>query len=623
MCGIVGEFSMIENLIDQNEFMDLINLSVNRGPDSRGYFSDHKNFQFGFNRLIVLDKSEVANQPIISKSGRFIMVYNGEVYNYLEIKKMLISEGYQFSGTGDSEVIVNAFEAFGLIKTVDLLDGMFAIGLFDNNEKKLHLIRDFAGIKPLHFGVDGPTIIFASQYDQIIKHPKFKNKSINQNVLKLYLSHQYIPPPLGLLEDTYSLLPGEIITFQKDKDIKRNRYWELPQDIKPTIFDRELAIDLLSNTLNVSINAELISDVPLAGFLSGGIDSSLVCLLAQKSMDKPLNAYTIGSHSDYDESLVAKKYANLIGLNQHIEHMNGAGTLKIIDSIMTSLTEPIADLSIIPTYLVSQLASQNSKVCLSGDGGDELFFGYERFWSIAKNFKYYNLPFAMKYSLYGTDKILSNNKNINSASLFKTQGDAHSHLHSRFREPLLSKIAPNLKNKSLPLEFDIYKYKSPKDELQLLQYMRYAEFYGMMQKTLRKVDIASMGNSLEVRVPFLKKTFIEASLKIDPYLSYGPNKGKISNKKVIIKDVLRRHLPNAPIDNIKRGFSVPISDWIKKDLKDKFNEVLHDDSMIQYFGFNKKEISKMLDAHHNNKIDAKSPIFTLFSLFNWKNNNLD
>ena len=367
-----------------------------------------------------------------------------------------------------------------------------------------------------------------------------------------------------------------------------------------------------------AVKSELISDVPLGAFLSGGIDSPLTCYYAQQCMDKPLKAVTIGSDSAYDESGLAKQYGDFIGLNHTIKQMNSSDALSTIDDVMASLTEPFADFSIIPTYQVSKLARKQVTVALSGDGGDELFFGYERFWSVAKNRKVQHLPYRLKYLMYGMDKLCCNNSHINSAALFTNQGRAHMGLHSRFAEQILNELAPDLQNMTYPSGYDVYNYPATSNESELLQYMRHAEFYGMMQKTLRKVDRASMANSLEVRVPFLKKSFIEASLKIDPFLSYGPNQGKNSNKKVLLKNLLKRNLQGSPIDDIKRGFAIPLADWLRHDLKDTFENLLLDRGLNQYFGFDSRATSEMLQKHSNRENDNKWPLFTLYSLFKWK-----
>ena len=621
MCGILGEFLFDGKQTERSKFLELLRLSKKRGPDHSGYYTNHKNFQAGFNRLSVLDLSDNGNQPITSNNGRFVMVYNGEVYNYKELKNDLLKKGYRFSSTGDSEVIVNAFDALGIENTIQILDGMFSIGLFDKKLEEIYLIRDFAGIKPLFFGLGNKKLVFASQYDQIVLHPEFIQNNIDPKILKYYLMQHFIPDPYGIIKGTHQVRPGEYIKFNKNGKKTKKTYWALPKNINEFIADEDKAISIIDNALKNSVKSQLISDVPLGAFLSGGIDSPLICNYANKLMDNQLEAFTIGSDSDvHDESSKSKEYARLLKLRHCIEHLDGKKIVNIFEEISNSITEPFADFSIIPTYIVSKMAKEKVSVVLSGDGGDELFFGYERFWSIAKNLNIQNFPYSLKYLLYGLDKLFFNNKHLNSACLFPSQGEAHFNLNSRFDNKKVNEIAPGLSDILLPQDNTIYDYSKQDNLLDLLYEMRNAEFYGMMQKTLKKVDNASMANGLEVRLPFLKRTFIESSMKISPFLSFGPNKGKLSRKKVLLKKLLKTNIPKSPIDDVKRGFSIPLTKWLTSDLRDSFKNVLLDKKSIEYFDMNTKSIETLMNNHLQFKEDNKWQIFTLFSLFSWKNN---
>ncbi len=621
MCGILGEFSFNGIQTEKSRFLEILSLSKNRGPDNSGYYSNDKNFQAGFNRLSVLDLSKHGNQPITSHSGRYVMVYNGEVYNYKNIKDDLLIKGYNFLSTGDSEVIINAFEEYGIENTIGRLDGMFSIGLFDKKSEDLYLIRDFAGIKPLFYGFDNQKLVFASQYDQVVSHPNFIDNNIDPSVLKLYLTQHFIPAPFGIIKKTFQVKPGEYIIFNKTGIKRKNRYWKLSNEFDSLIHDESKALSIINDALNSSVKSQLISDVPVGAFLSGGTDSPLICHYANKILDGKLMAFTIGSDSAvHDETSISREYSKLLGLNQIVEKLNSRKVVDVFSEISSSITEPFADFSIIPTFIVSKIAKKNITVALSGDGGDELFFGYERFWSIAKNLNIQNFPYFIKYILYGFDKILFNNRNFNSACLFANQGMAHFHLNSRFINKDLNEIAPYLKNIFLPEGYSVYDYPKQKNQLNLLNHMRIAEFYGMMQKTLRKVDLASMANGLEVRLPFLKKSFIETSLMVSPFLSYGPNKGRLSRQKVLLKSLLKKNISKSPIANIKRGFSIPLAQWLKHDLKDYFNDILMEKNCIEYFCMNKNSIESLMRNHLESKTDNKWPLFTLYSLFNWKNN---
>lgn len=617
MCGIFGELSLKDTLLEKSKFLNLLELSKNRGPDKQGYFSNNSYLQLGFNRLSIIDLSDNGDQPIFSRDKKFIMIFNGEIYNYLSLKIKLEMNGAMFNGHSDSEVLITCFQYYGIDKTLEIIDGMFSIALFDNFEKKLHLIRDFAGIKPLHFGFNNRVVVFASQYNQIAKHPEFSDNSYNYDVLKLYLTQHFIPSPFGLIKDTYQVLPGEIITFSLDGGKIKKRYWELPRRVTPTIFNQEEAVNEVELSINESIKKQMISDVPLGVFLSGGIDSTLISLLAKKNTNNALKSFTIGSNSRiHDESENARENAKKIGLSFEIGIMNSTIAKNKIDQIGSSITEPFADLSLIPTYYVSNMAKKNVTVILSGDGADELFFGYDRFSSIVKNFRIQKYPYWLKYFIYGFDKILFNNDHINSNSLFDLPGNAQLYLQQRFPSDLLNLILPELKNISIPNNFDIYNYKYPKTKSDLLQFMRYAEFYGMMQKTLRKVDMASMHNSLEVRLPFLNKNFLETALKIDPFLSFNR---QIENKN-ILREIIKRKNKNLKLEKAKKGFSVPITKWIRKELQKNIRETVMDNHLINHFGLNKVELENLLTNHINSNKDYKWPIFTIYTLFKWRSN---
>ena len=619
MCGIFGEINFNRVKTSKESFLKILKLSKKRGPNNVGYYDKIENLKFGFNRLSILDLSEHANQPILSHNKNFLMVFNGEIYNYKEIRKKLNQTGVETIGNGDTEVLVNSFSTFGIHKTLNILDGMFAIALYDLDNKKLHLIRDFACIKPLYYGVNSNGIVFSSQFNQIAKHKYFTDSKINYEVLKLFLSQQFIPSPFALYENTFQVDPGELITLDLNGNKNKTKYWELSkQNIVPTLNQKD-SFDLINSKLNKAVKDQLISDVPLGAFLSGGIDSPLICYFAQKYKIDSLITVNIGSENyKYDETQNALKFSKMIGTNHQIGRINHINIIEILDEINNSLTEPFADISIIPTFFASKIAKKHVDVMLSGDGADELFFGYERFWSIAKNIKLQHYNDSIKYLFYGLDKIFFNNANLNSSVIYKKQCIAHFRLHSQFSDTQIEKLIPGMKCYSYPSNYKNYNYPNSKEEKTLLMHMRHSEFYGMMQKTLRKTDLASMANSLEVRVPFLKKTFISDTMKIDPYLNYGPNKGKISGKKVLLKKILKFQLPESNIDNIKRGFSIPMRSFLKKELFEEFAQTLNDKTLCDTFRMDPHYIQKLLLDHRSNVADHKNKIFTLYSLFKFQ-----
>lgn len=613
MCGIYGEFFPNRKLSSKADFLKHNDFNLNRGPDMSGYWSDKKNIQLGFRRLSILDLSESGNQPMLSNNNRYAMVFNGEIYNFLKLKEELINKGYSFSSQGDSEVLVNYFECFGLQKTLDQIDGMFAIALYDIVNNDLTLIRDFAGIKPLHYSKTNENIVFGSRYDQIAKHNLSINSLIDKEVLKTYLRMHYVPAPYGILEGTFQLEPGQCITFKSDGTFSSKKYWQFPEiKEEQLITNKKEALNLLKVELEKAVKDQMISDVPLGAFLSGGIDSPLIVNAAKKNK-KDVKAFSIGSDSKiHDESEDAKKYAKLIDVDLHLKKMKSFDAMHIIKDCMNNFQEPFADFSLIPTYQLTSNASKEFTVMLSGDGGDELFFGYERFNSVGKNLKYRWLPGFLRYPIYGIDKLLFKNKHINSCILNEELADSHKNLHSRVTNNELNLVFPNLKNEK-EKTIDCYNYSENNSEFKFYNDMRNAEFYGMMQKTLTKVDRMSMANSLEVRVPFLQKSFINAAVKIHPKLSFAN-----SGKKQILKDLLKKELPKSPIDNRKRGFTIPLRKWLREELKEEFEKEIFNTEFLQEFGINKKELEKVWHTHQAGEKDNKWFIFTIYSLQQWR-----
>jgi len=603
MCGFLGQFNTPN--LTESDFRQLLAMGAHRGPDQTGIWQTER-VQFGFNRLAILDLTEAGHQPMRSPNGSYVVVFNGEIYNHLELRKKLPNHNYR--GHSDTETITHALEVWGIRKTIEALDGMFALAIFDTRSGELTLARDFAGIKPLFFGYHKGEVVFASQYDQVKAHTLFRDAEIDFSVLKLYLTQHFMPAPFGVHKGLAQVQPGEIIRFTQGGEKHASRFWEMPTDLTDFVTNAAEAQKTFSEAFSGAVGDQLISDVALGAFLSGGVDSPLVCAYAKK-LNPALEVFSIGSDSKvHDESERATQFAEALQLKQHLWTLNADEMQSYWDEAVASLHEPLADFSILPTYLVSKLAKQNVTVALSGDGGDELFFGYERFWSVAKNLRFQRFPEPLRKAIYGIDKIATSNKNVNSLLVLARQGQAHENLHSRFSSHWLNKIAPELAHVALPDGWQVYDYANTSDLRQLMQHMRKAEFYGMMQKTLRKVDLASMQNSLEVRVPFLQKSVIEAGLRIDPLLSIAGGA-----RKQMLKNMLHQEVPTIADDGKKRGFSVPLSSWIREGLEPRFQEMV--ETLPQTHPFiDKAALRQMLSAHINGKQDLKWPLFTLYGL---------
>ncbi len=613
MCGIFGEFiTKSKGLTEKHSFLSLLKLSRSRGPDKQGYFTNSKNLQFGFNRLSIQDLSDNGNQPIHSPSGKYIMVFNGEIYNHLDIRKSLPVDKYHFNGNGDTESLITFFDYFGIVKTVERIEGMFAIGIFDLQEDCLFLIRDIAGIKPLHYGYKNKNVVFSSQFNQLSKHPIFHNEQIDKNVLKLYLNQHFVPPPYGLLNNTYSVNPGEIISFDKNGIKPTITYWTFPE-YDSEINKNQNVINKIERNLQSVVHSELISDVPVGSFLSGGVDSPLISYFAKKNNQNDFNTFSMGSDSlTHDETEQAHQYANALGTNHYSIKMTAENSLNALESSVETAGEPIGDFSIIPTWELSRLAKEHVKVILSGDGGDELFFGYERFRSIGKNYSIWKYPYWIRKFIWGFEKLIFNEKHFNECVLVTSPGEAHRGLHCRFPNQLIQSIAPDLSPCIAPPNYNTYNYAITGSENHLLHKIRKAEFYGMLQKTLTKIDRASMAHGLEIRVPFLNKKFLEMIFRIN-VSDHQP----LVNRKKLLYQLLQKSYPKILPGKIKKGFSIPLSSWIRTSYHKPFKEKLLDQSFYQSFGFNKTAIEDLFSQHISQKWDYKWPLFTLYSLAIW------
>ena len=612
MCGILGEYSPSNSLPSIERFKKILDISKSRGPDESSIKSISGKVRFGFNRLSILDLSKEASQPIWSPSGRYLIVFNGEIYNHIELRKNLGVIGENIKSHGDTVSLAYFIDKWGINQSIESLEGMFAIGIWDREARSLSLARDFAGIKPLFYGYNRKGFVFSSQYNQISSHPFFIDEEINQSVLKLYISQHYIPPPFGLLKNTYSVFPGEIVKLDKYGKLEKKRYWSFPK-FDNSMIDYNDARDIIENEIMNSVKEQLISDVPLGAFLSGGVDSPLICNYAKNYITGDFNTFSIGSDSAiHDETHQSSKYARALNSKHHIEKMTSENSFSYIDDILRKAGEPFGDSSILPTWKLSHTASSKVTVILSGDGADELFFGYERFQSIAKNHWLWNYPFYVRYFLRGLDRLIFDDKFINECVLSSSPGDSHFGLHSMQTKDFYNKLVPGLRNIPFPESFELYKYSNPKTKNELLHMIRKVEFYGMLQKTLTKVDRAAMANSIEVRVPFLKKKLIEKIVKTG-IETHSPMK----ERKKILYDLLIKSFRNIKPEFNKKGLSIPLKYWIIKNYRNTFCEKLLDEKFCHFFGIEINKMEEIINDHINEKNDYKWPLFTLYSLAVW------
>lgn len=607
MCGFLGEFSFKdENLVSPTtEFRNLLNLSRHRGPDATELLQE-KNYQLGFNRLSILDLSVNGNQPKESPSGRYKIVFNGEIYNFKELIET--HDLKDLKSTSDTEVIVHLCDKLGPEQTVSSLNGMFAIAVVDTNKNKLILSRDFAGIKPHFYGVSDKGVVFASQFDQIYKHSWFKNTlELRPEIMKEYFGFGYMQAPNTIYKSLFQLNPGELITFDSDGNLQRKQLISFSKTPKKQTKETEDTPKHYNKLLDQILKRQLISDVPIASFLSGGIDSPLIAAHA-KSNKSNIEAFTLQvADKEMNESDIAIEYANILSIKQKVIEAKTSDLLSQIDDYFDKCPEPFGDYSALPTYLISKHAVKDHKVMLSGDGGDELFYGYPRFKHVTDNKAWFNIPFKIRRPIIS----LFNKYKINSTPApyyYKTISEWQIAKNLQVFPDILDKVVPKT---SFSNELSkLYNLEGLNSKKALLEGLRYNEFYAHLQRVLVKVDRASMANSLEVRVPFLDKVSIDFAWQLESGLL------KHKTLKKVLKECLAQFIPQSLINRKKMGFSIPIEDWLRNDLKD---DVLHHVFEIPIYG------EAHVDADYikyavSNFYDSKGPFsaWSVWHIYTWQ-----
>jgi len=614
MCGICGILTYDE-AARQTEFPGAVKimagLMIRRGPDDEGYWADPKgHLQLGFRRLSILDLTSAGHQPMVSADGRSVIVFNGEIYNFKDLQQELEHTGVKFRSRSDTEVLLEALNFWG-VAAISKLNGMFAFAWYDQRTRTLVLARDHAGIKPLYYFVHpaGQGLAFASQYNALLHTPWGEPGPVREDVLRLYLRLHHIPPPYGLLENTYQVPPGSYLLAHPDGRLETRTWWKLPDD--PEVkFSGEPAVELLAETLDRVIQRQRVADVPLGVFLSGGVDSPLVTAVASRQTGPELKAFTIGNPGWWqDETQEAISYAQAMRVRHRVEPVMGDEALAAIPEVMAAQHEPFADFSILPTLLVSRFARREITVALSGDGGDELFFGYERPLSLLRGGKEFKWPWSIRVALYALGK-LGIGPRRSDVIVSRTPGQYYFEVNCRVKDQDLNLISPGLKD--LPGDFTIYADTKSCGLRDLANFSRRVEFYGQLQRGLKKVDMASMHNSLEVRVPLLDREIIDLSLLIDPFDCM-----RNGLRKVVLRDTLARFVPADSIPMAKRGFAVPLGEWLRGPLRPLVEQTLFERDLYPQGIFNLKGLRRYWEEHLAGQRDAKWGLWSILSLQWW------
>jgi asparagine synthase (glutamine-hydrolysing) len=575
-----------------------------RGPDDQGEWVDQESgVALGHRRLSIIDLSPEGHQPMLSGSGRFVIAFNGEVFNFRALRRELEPKGHHFRGHSDTEIMLAAIEEWGLEEAVRRFIGMFAFALWDRQDRALHLVRDRLGIKPLYYGWADRTLLFASELKALRAHPAFRPE-IDRNALAAYMRHNYVPCPHTIYRGVFKLAPGTILTVSPGgRDSEPKTYWSAREVARdglraPLGASADEATSQLDSLLRDAIKLRLESDVPLGAFLSGGVDSSTVVAVMQAESARPVRTFTIGfRESDYDEAAHARAVAAHLHTDHTELYVEPSDALKLIPCIPDWYDEPFADSSQLPTFLVSQMTRRHVTVALSGDGGDELFAGYDRyFWAESIWRITGRLPQALRHrvarlltglSPAHIDRISAllprrirppraGDKSHKLASTLRLDSvDAvYRRLLSHWTEPeqlVLGSAEPSgiVWDESLPSDFPDFVPRA-----QFLDLVTY-----LPDDILTKVDRASMAVSLEARVPLLDHRIVEFAWRLPLDL-----KVRGGQTKWILRQVLYRHVPRHLIERPKMGFGVPIDAWLRGPLRE-WAEGLLDERRLRQDGY--------------------------------------
>lgn len=622
MCGIAGYFSKT-NEISIDILQAMMHSQAHRGPDAEGYKItriDDIYAALGHRRLSIIDVAEHANQPM--HYAGLSIVYNGEVYNYAEIRKELIADNYKFETASDTEVVLKSFHRWG-IAAINKFRGMFAFCITDERNKKAYLVRDRAGVKPLYYYHDTNILMFSSEVKSFKYHPRFTNK-ISDEGMSLYFQYGYVPAPWSIYDGARKLRPGHYIEYDfKSDSLIEKPYWQLTdyyQLPKFSASEAELTAEL-KKILTESFMLRMISDVPVGVLLSGGIDSTLVAAMVQSQSKKPIETFTMGfSKKSFDESHYARKIADYLGTKHHEKLCTWHEAESVIPLIPKMYDEPFADSSAIPTALISQFVKQNVTVILSGDGGDELFCGYGTYLTNHKRFnRIQKLPFK------NTINAMLNMIPDPIMPFYRLHHDYYDR-YMKFKSIIGSKCNDE-KYDAIIKTFNHYdlkkmvnKYDFKKFTLQNagnihdIEKMMLTDFNKYLPDDLMvKVDRATMYYSLEGREPLLDHKILEFAAQIPI---------EMKKNKLILKNILSKYVPKQYFERPKHGFGVPINAWLRNELNYLVEKYLNPEKIKKQDLFDHRYINKLVHAFKNSKT-GNFRIWTLLMFQMWYEENFN
>jgi len=645
MCGIAGFLTSGYSTADEltTTVTRMAQQLAHRGPDDSGVWIDEREgIALGHRRLSILDLSPDGQQPMHSESGRYTLVFNGEIYNFRALRRDLEDRGHVFRSQSDTEVMLTAMEEWGVEDAVPRFNGMFAFAAWDRNTRRLHLARDRFGEKPLYYGWMGKTFLFGSELKALVVHPDFV-REVNREALTLYLRYGYIPAPYTIYRDVHKLLPAARLTLKtgaRPVTPLPIAYWSAEDAAYRGVEDpfngsADEALDYLDVLLRDAVKMRMVADVPLGAFLSGGVDSSIIVALMQAQSARPVKTFSIGFHDDtYNEA----KYASAVAHRLETEHtefyVSPEDALRVIPRLATFYDEPFADSSQIPTYLVSSLARSHVTVALSGDGGDELFGGYKRYFTWATVWNRIGwLPEPVRHSA--------------SWALCRLTPQQWNHL-LRWVRPLVPRIAgveaPGDKLHRLaqivaapgPLarcQATISACQSPNSVVQKgqeppnflsdrsqrsqsLDFRRHLMFLDAVlylpDDILVKVDRASMAVGLETRAPYLDHRVAEFTARLPLAMKFRNGQGKW-----ILRRLLDRYVPAELVDRPKKGFSLPIGEWLRGPLRDWAEDLMNEDRLRREGFFHPNSVRSRWHEHVTRQRDLRHHLWSLLMFQAW------
>jgi asparagine synthase (glutamine-hydrolysing) len=625
MCGIYGYVSSRDAV--QPEILRRMGDTLrHRGPDDEGECIQHSgelSIGLGHKRLSIIDLSSAAHQPMCNEDGKIWLTYNGEVYNFRELRNELVAKGHTFKSNSDSEVVIHLYEEMG-VGCLERLNGMFAFALWDGNRQSLFLARDRIGKKPLHYAVHDGGIAFASEIKALLKHPKVV-REINLGSLNKYLTFEYVPAPNTIFRSIKKLEPGHYLLHRNGK-FEVNKYWDIPLADYPIGFKTEDEyVEELRDILKRAVRSRLVADVPVGVFLSGGIDSGLVAALAAKA-DSQIECFSIGfNEKSFDESPYANTVVKALNLNHRLKIFSTGEMLDNLDELPDFLDEPLADASILPSYLLAKVASQRLKVALSGDGGDELFAGYPTYQAHRIITYYDSLPEILKSSIKSLAACLPVSHQDISADFkikqFLRGAGVSSEIRffiwmgsftdSEKKELLTDDLRAALSHDNTYEDVFAYVRKSGLNkDLERILYLS-TKLY-LQDDILVKVDRASMANGLEVRCPLLDQEVVEFASRLPmQYKLHG------LKTKYLLKKAAAGLLPDQIINRKKKGFGIPISKWLTEELKGYMLDHLSEQRIRRQGFFNYAYVKRLIDDHLEKRKDNRKLLWTLLMFQVW------